>query len=104
MDDNVIFEEVDVDDEVEFEEVKKTKWQIFKEWIREHDDSILKGILSGIFGLAGIGLSILMNRKEYDSYLYTNDQEGNVYRVRAKEMKTVSKTKKNSYGTKERYE
>ena len=86
------FEE-ELDDVIDEQpKVERTKRQIFKEWCHDHSDGIIKGVFSGIFGLFGIILSYILNQRENDSYLYTTDQNGNCYRMQAKEMKTSKVT------------
>ena len=83
------------------EEKKKS----FKEWwnerkfvrfMKEHPDSIF-GIVGALITLLGVVLRIQHDKNEYDSYVFTTDQNGNTMKIPAKEMKSV----KGNYTTEE---
>lgn len=102
MDENNIYDLNDEEFEEEFgkEVAEEMKPSIFAR-IKEFFSMYSCYILPGIFSIFGILLKGAMDRREYDSTLYTTDENGDVYKTRAKRMHTVHPGKSKNLHVKE---
>lgn len=66
----------------------KDKWTNVKDFCGAHPEAVL-GILGGLLTLAGGALEIYGNKTEYKDNVFMTDDEGDVYKVKAKKMKTI---------------
>ena len=91
MENNIYDEFLDDDDVIdEVEEEEESKPGVFRRiigWIRKHGTTILIAVIPAV-------IKALLARREYDNYIYTTDSEGKVYKLPAKEMRTI-KSRKN---------
>ena len=86
MDDFLDIDDITIED-VEEQEVEETKtwWQKFKGfWEKYHSY-----ILPGIFTLGGIWLKDRLDRNQNNATLFTTDETGSVFKVRATRCHTI---------------
>ena len=78
------------DDEDDFEKEEETeKPSVFQSifgWIKRHGTTILIAVIPAV-------IKALLARKEYDNYIYTTDADGKIYKLPAREMRTIHGTK-----------
>lgn len=87
MDKEEILEAIEEDEtEVpEIEEPETSVWKSIGQWFVSHSGAIFLAVLPAL-------ARWLFLRKDATNYIYTTDQTGKVYRVPAKEMKSVAIT------------
>ena len=87
MDDKEILEGTVVESE---EKTFKDWWneRKFVIWFKEHPDVSLT-LLGGVLSIAGAAVKIAADRKEYDDAIFITASDDSVYKLPAKQMKTV---------------
>lgn len=100
MDENNTYDLNDEEFEEFEEEVINEEPSIF-ERIKGFFSKYSSYIIPGIFSIFGILLKTAIDRKEYDSTLYTTDENGDVYKTKAKRMHTMNPGKSKNLHVKE---
>ena len=57
-------------------------------WLKDHPDVSLT-LLGGVLSIAGAAVKIAADRKEYDDSVFITASDDSVYKLPAKQMKTV---------------
>lgn len=73
------------------EEGKKSLKDRFIQFCKENPD-VIWTLVGGALSIIGGCVKLYANKSEYDNYLLTTDRDGTIYKLPAKQMKTVSST------------
>ena len=76
------FDEEPAEDDAQ--EETKDRFRVIKSvggWVKNNSGAIFLAVLPAV-------LKIMVQKREYENYLYTTDQDGKVFRIPAKELKT----------------
>ena len=87
MDDNEVLEGTVVLDETK----SLTKWwneRKIVQWFKAHPDAGLT-LLGGVLSIAGAAVKIVASNKEYEDSVYFCTTDDEIYKLPAKQMKTV---------------
>ena len=77
---------------IEAEEKVTFKTKI-KNFCSNHPDVVLT-VVGGFASILGGCLKLYANKSDYDDYLYTSLDDGNIYKLPAKQMKSANKFRK----------
>lgn len=92
MDNNEVLEGtvVDSDDKRTFKDWWNDRKSV--KWLKDHPDVSLT-LLGGVLSIIGAAVKIVGDRKEYDDSVFITASDDSVYKLPAKQMKTVKQQK-----------